>query len=646
MKNSGLSTALALGIVGTLIITLSEAFVYLDPQLFTKLHPVAYNVIKNSLAHRDIARILYVVLITLMIASSHSFRPKPIPAVTILTIIGIVSSLYFSFNYTSFELDNKITGLLLLISLTVQFIGIMILAPFFMGSFGLKDEHKNVFGINKNIGRTSKKFKVKISLHTKKGILIVADIFRGVIVLGGAGAGKSKSIIEPVIQQSIFQHMTGIVYDFKGTPLTEAAYNNYIAYARNFDSLAKRIAIKNILAFKWKQVNFKTPYHNGKVIKLPTFKTLNFSNPAYSYRVNPISPRYIRTLLDASQAAKTLAVSLDRTAKKGDFWINNAVSVYTATIWHLAKNYSAYCTLPHFIELLLSPISQITEWWKEDEDVMKIISPLSDAIEQEAGGQVAGVISTVKLPLTNLMSPEIYFILSEDEVNLQVNTHEEPTWLAIANDAQKAKAISPCVSLILTLCSRIINAPGCRPCLYAIDEFPTIVIDQIEQLPATGRSNGIAVLLGLQNYSQLIESVTKDTAQNIFGNMGTQFFGACDHHDADIFVKMAGQAETVKSSYSLRDITADQTVSSNTQNIVKMLDLTSQSAGHFHAKIADGKPSMFKGQMKELPDIKSYPYPKVHDITTLDQQIKETTIRIRKDVSSILRTSTVVNQEN
>lgn len=644
MRNTTLPTALSFIVALLLSVIALEAYVYIEPSYFQQLPEEAFNVLRKILANRQTFKIAYPVLLFMTIASSHSLRNNPSPLLTIISILTLTGSIYLSLFPNIDGITNLQLGVLLFAAAILQFICLLILGPYFMGTFGLKDAHKGVFGINKSVGRTSKKFQVKISLHTKKGLLVIADIFRGVIVLGGAGAGKSKSIIEPTIQQSMEQHLTGIVYDFKRTPLTEAAYNNYQIYIKNFQRLALKTGLINLFSGKWKQLSFKEPVHNGRIIKLPKFKTLNFSDPAYSHHVNPISPRYIRTLLDANQAAKTLAVSLDRSAKKGDFWINNAISVYTATIWHLAKNFSAYCTLPHFVEILLSPIDQIIDWWKEDEEVMKIISPLSDAIDQDAGGQVAGVISTVKLPLINLMSPEVYFILSRDDVNLQVNTHEDPTWLAIANDAQKAKAISPCISLILTLCSRIINAPGCRPCLFAIDEFPTIVIDQIEQLPATGRSNGISVLLGLQNYAQLIEAVTKDTAQNIFGNMGTQFFGACDHNDADIFVKTAGQADTIKHSYSLREISADLSLSTNSQNIVQTLDLTSQTAGHFHAKIADGKPSMFKGQMKELPDIKEYPLPLVHHPSSLQTQIEQRVKEIKNDVKTVLSTTSATNQ--
>lgn len=68
---------------------------------------------------------------------------------------------------------------------------------------------------------------------------------------------------------------------------------------------------------------------------------------------------------------------------------------------------------------------------------------------------------------------------------------------------------------------KIINKPGRLKCGTIYDEYPTGFFDLMDSLIATGRSNQVAAVLGMQNISQLKRDYGKDQADvlmNICGN--------------------------------------------------------------------------------------------------------------------------------
>ena len=72
---------------------------------------------------------------------------------------------------------------------------------------------------------------------------------------------------------------------------------------------------------------------------------------------------------------------------------------------------------------------------------------------------------------------------------------------------------------------RQMNKPNQQKSVVLLDEAPTIYIPNIEQIPATARSNKIATIFGVQDFSQLVDNYGQDKAQIILANLGNQFFG-------------------------------------------------------------------------------------------------------------------------
>ena len=142
-----------------------------------------------------------------------------------------------------------------------------------------------------------------------KGWINIINPFRGTIVLGTPGSGKSFGIIDPFIRQHAAKGFSMMVYDFKFPTLAKTLFYQY----------CKNMKLK------------KLPENCG-------FRIVNFTDVEYSNRINPIQRKYIPDLSAASETAATLLASLNKGGgeKKGGseaFFTNSAENFLAAIIY-------------------------------------------------------------------------------------------------------------------------------------------------------------------------------------------------------------------------------------------------------------------------------------------------------------------------
>ena len=139
-----------------------------------------------------------------------------------------------------------------------------------------------------------------------KGWINIINPFRGTIVLGTPGSGKSFGIIDPFIRQHASKGFAMMVYDYK------------------FPTLGKNL--------------FYQYCKNKKYGHLPEncgFHIVNFTDVEYSNRINPIQRKYIPDLAAASETAATLLESLNKGGdKKGgsEAFFQNSAENFLASI--------------------------------------------------------------------------------------------------------------------------------------------------------------------------------------------------------------------------------------------------------------------------------------------------------------------------
>ncbi len=316
--------------------------------------------------------------------------------------------------------------------------------------------------------------------------------FRGTLVIGGAGSGKSYSVAEPILAQAAGKGYSGILYDFKFPTLTDFAYSQYAQSEHPI-----------------------------------TFWVVNFEDLTRSHRVNPLDPKYIPTPAHASEYALAIINNLmPETIPKPDFWTRSAQALLTATIWYLSRHHPGYCSVPHVVNLLTGgDYHHLLDLLSKDYQCATMIRSILTAVENGASNQTAGMISTLQLALARINTPEICYVLSGNEFSLDLNDSANPKVLCIGTSPTLCETFSPVISCLITVALKQMNQQGKHHSFVLLDEGPTLYVPKLDQLPATARSNKVATIYMAQDFSQMKKQYGQNEADALISNLNNQFFG-------------------------------------------------------------------------------------------------------------------------
>src|ERR1022692_2411434 len=347
-------------------------------------------------------------------------------------------------------------------------------------------------------------FNLPIQFYYKKKVndgWMNINPFRGVMVLGVPGSGKSESVIIPAIKQFLQKGYSMLVYDFKYPTLAEITYYHYLLNS-----------------------------HNGGPLKDHTFHAINLDKIEHSRRVNPLMPKYINTLAKAGETADAIVSALKKGEKgfsggSDQFFTQSAINFLAATIYFLAhKTDGKYSTLPHLLAFLSRPYHVIFNHLFSMVEVHSLLAPFRSAYENKAFEQLEGQIGTLRVNISRLATPESFWVFSGNDFDLKISNPKSV--LVLANNIDGQNINSAFYAAVLNRTIAEVNSSGNNPCALIIDETPTLYLDRIENLIATARSNKVAVLLGLQELPQFHQQYGKSTADTITSLMGTVISGA------------------------------------------------------------------------------------------------------------------------
>lgn len=432
----------------------------------------------------------------------------------------------------------------------------------------------------------------------------IGNPFAGVFICGGAGSGKSKSIIEPIIKQIGKKEYTGIVYDFKYPELA-----NYVATS-------------------YKESDIKTFF-------------IDFMNVSKSNRINPIAPDIMDTTIKAQELAYSVMVNLDDSLKsnKGDsFFSQSAVSLLSACMWYLKKQFPEYCTLPHAISMIVYPDSdKLIKTLASNNTTAEMISPILSAYVQGADKQLAGQLSSAQLPLQKLNTPEIFWILSDSDFDLNLNNPLNKGILTIGNNPTIQESLSPIIALILTSTMKLLNQPGKEYSVFLVDEFPTLYIPKVEQLPATARSNKVATILACQDIAQIVDGYGKEKADTILSNLGNQFYGRTTNvQTAERVSKIFGKYDKRKRSISMEKgfLVKSTTESTQEADLVKVTDVLQTQTGSFYTLLSSGNQRL---GLSSIPIDKSFEKSDIPlNMNITDSDIELNFLKIKDDIKEVV----------
>ena len=460
---------------------------------------------------------------------------------------------------------------------------------------------------------------------TYNGFINLVNIFRATMILGTPGSGKSYAIVNQFIKQTIEKGYALYIYDFKFDDLSVIAYNHLIKYRHRY----------------------KIP---------PKFYVINFDNPRKSHRCNPLAPELMTDISDAYESSYTIMLNLNKSwvQKQGDFFVESPIVLFTAIIWFL-KLYEngKYCTFPHAIELLNKRYEDVFTILTSYPDLENYLSPFVDAWKGGAAEQLMGQIASAKIPLSRLISPQLYWVMSGSDFTLDINNPKEPKILCVGNNPDRISIYGAALGLYNSRIVKLINKKKQMKSCVIIDELPTIFFKGLDNLIATARSNKVAVVLGFQDFSQLKRDYGDKEAAVIMSTVGNVFSGQVVGETAKTLSERFGKILQKRESMSINRNDTSTSINTQLDSLIPASKISTLSQGMFVGAVADNfgetiEQKIFHAQIvvnneavqketaayRPIPEISSFLDENGND--TIEQQIQANYRQIKQDIIELV----------
>ena len=469
------------------------------------------------------------------------------------------------------------------------------------------------------------------------GWINVVNPFRATIVLGTPGSGKSYAIVNNFIKQQIEKGYSLYCYDYKYPDLSMIAYNHLMN-------------------------------HMGSYKVKPKFYVINFDDPRRSHRCNPIHPDFMTDISDAYESAYTIMLNLNKTwvQKQGDFFVESPIILFAAIIWFLRLYEDGrYCTFPHAVELLNQKYEDIFPILSSYPELENYMSPFIDAWQGGAADQLQGQIASAKIPLSRMISPQLYWVMSASEFTLDINNPKEPKILCVGNNPDRQNIYGAALGLYNSRIVKLINKKGMLKSSVIIDELPTIYFKGLDNLIATARSNKVAVCLGFQDFSQLVRDYGDKEAKVVQNTVGNIFSGQVVGETAKTLSERFGKVLQKRQSMTINRQDTSTSINTQMDSLIPASKISGLTQGMFVGAVSDNfderiDQKIFHAEIvvdteKVSKETKSYkPIPVITDFTddngndNMDQMVKENYINIKNDVKQIVKDELerIANDEN
>ena len=478
-------------------------------------------------------------ILTTLIFALIRFKPK---ALFLLFYFIIVFVLYFKFTDIFI---NQIALYLILPSLVIGGLA---------GAFTYPEKKDEIWDVE---------------IETTKGRKLIKNLRRGVLILGSAGSGKTESPVFSIMKHLAAADYGGIIYDYKDGELSEMA--------------------KPLFGERLKIIAIHKPYLGS--------------------RINPLSEKYITDEKDINEIVNVLIDNLGAGGKP-DFFTENASALLSAVILKFHLYHREYCTLPHIISFILAgdfeektdskhlgdqaeaKFLKLKNFLISDHRVAVQASPFIMGLASER--QTAAVLSTLANSLRKLAFPEAFWVLSGDDISLDVNSHTNDAVISILNEPKSDSFLSPIIATIIHTATKQMMVRDRKQSFVLLDEAPTIKLRNMAKLPATMRSFGVCIIYCMQDLSQGVMQYGRDGIKEITSNLSTQFFGKTNDPETSRFyegyfgqIKEKTKSVSYKGGGNIFSTTSGRTESEKDVSQVKAIEFFKLKAGQF-AFLSDG----------------------------------------------------------
>lgn len=513
-------------------------------------------------------KVFAVLLLALSCLGTKGVINEKITLPKIYTALGIGFVLFF-LNTSLLDLSPEIGIFLYFLSIALGYIALL-MAGVWMSRLLKNNLMSDVFNNeNESFQQETQLMEneYSVNLPTKfyykgkwnNGWINVVNPFRASIVLGTPGSGKSYAIVNNYIKQQIEKGFSMYIYDFKFDDLSTIAYNHLLK-------------------------------HTDKYKIKPKFYVINFDDPRRSHRCNPLNAEFMTDISDAYEAAYTIMLNLNKSwiTKQGDFFVESPIILLAAIIWYL-KIYDngKYCTFPHAIELLNKKYSDVFTILTSYPELENYLSPFMDAWMGGAQDQLQGQIASAKIPLSRMISPSLYWVMTGDDFTLDINNPKEPKILCVGNNPDRQNIYSAALGLYNSRIVKLINKKGQLKSSVIIDELPTIYFRGLDNLIATARSNKVSVCLGFQDFSQLTRDYGDKESKVIQNTVGNIFSGQVVGETAKNLSERFGKVLQKRQSLTINRNDKSTSISTQLDSLIPASKISTLTQGIFVGAVAD-----------------------------------------------------------
>lgn len=458
----------------------------------------------------------------------------------------------------------------------------------------------------------------KLKNKVRKSWINIINPFRGLLVIGSPGAGKSYFIIQHIIRQHIQKGFSLFVYDFKYDDLTKITYQ----------------------ALQQNKKRYTTE---------PKFFVINFDDLSKSHRCNPLDPATMFDITDAAESSRTIMMGLNREwiRRQGDFFVESPINFLTAIIWFLRKYQNGtYCTLPHVIELMQVEYDKLFTVLRTEPEIEALINPFVTAFINDVMEQLEGQIAAAKIAMARLASPQLYYVLSGNDFTLDINNAKDPKIVCMGNNPQKQQVYGAVLSLYITRLIKVVNKKGGIPSSLIFDEFPTIYFQGMDSLIATARSNKVATTVAVQDYSQLKKDYGREQAEVIMNIVGNIISGQVTGETAKQLSERFGKIMQDRSSLSINSNDTSISQSKQLEAAIPPSTIAALSSGDFVGMVADNPDCKIELKAFHAEIMNDHNYLQYANITSILPLIRQLNtamvnnnyVRIKMEVQQIIET--------
>jgi hypothetical protein len=402
----------------------------------------------------------------------------------------------------------------------------------------------------------------------RKGWLNIVNPFRGTLLIGTPGSGKTYSIIIPFIKQHIAKGFSVLVYDYKYPDLSKVAYHHY-------------------------KQNIQKNQHQR-------FHVINLNRPEKSRRINPLKAAYITSLAVASETAEALIHALKKSDKAhgtDQFFSQSATNFLASVIYYLSRYKGGiYSSLPHVLAFTNHGYEDIFKTLFKETELHSLLSPFKSAFDRKAFDQLEGQIGTLRINLSRLATKETCWIFSGEDFPMGISDPKHPAILVLANAPETQSINSACYSLVLNRLILLLNRKGNLPTSLIVDEVPTVYIHRVENLIATARSNKVSVLMGLQEIPQFRQQYGREAAETICSVTANVLSGSARHQDTLVWLeKLFGKVKQLRSGISIDRTKSSVSINEYMDHLIPASKIANLKAGELVGQVA-GEAESYTGK--------------------------------------------------